>query len=446
MLTLQARKSKSLSGSLTLPGDKSISHRSLILGTLARGTTRVKGLLEGADVMSTASALRQLGGQISREEDGTWRVDGIGLNAFAEPAEPLDLGNSGTGARLLMGAVAGSGITAIFTGDASLSVRPMARVTNPLVEMGATCTARDGTYLPLTMSGLASPMAIDYASPHASAQVKSAILLAGLTARGQTRVIEPAASRDHTETMLRHFGVPVESETLDDGRLSITLNGEVDLNAADIVVPSDPSSAAFLAVAALITEGSSLTLKGIGTNPLRFGLFETLMEMGGDISLTNTRVEGGETVADIDIRHSALKGVSVPASRAASMIDEYPILSVAAAFAEGETVMQGVGELRVKETDRIALMEDGLKRAGVEVSSTPDSMTVTGRGDGTVNGGVIGGVTVDANHDHRIAMSFLVLGLASADTMTVKGAETIATSFPDFTPLMRQAGATIDEA
>ena len=437
MSTLVASRSSGLSGSHALPGDKSVSHRSLILGTLARGTTRVAGLLEGADVLSTASALRQLGGIIEKDGDGTWRVDGIGLCAFLEPAEPLDLGNSGTGARLLMGAVAGSGATAVFTGDASLSARPMARVTDPLARMGAQCTAREGTYLPLTLVGTDSPMPIEYESPHASAQIKSAILLAGLTARGRTRVIEPAASRDHTETMLRHFGVEVATETLDDGRTAVSLDGEVDLDAADITVPSDPSSAAFLAVAALITEGSKVTLAGIGTNPLRFGLFETLMEMGGDIRLKRERVEGGEPVADIEVRHSPLKGVEVPAGRAASMIDEYPVLSVAAAFAEGRTVMDGVGELRVKETDRIALMEDGLNRAGAKASSTKDRMVVEGRGQ------IAGGIETDACHDHRIAMSFLVLGLACGGSVTVKGTETIATSFPDFVPLMQAAGADI---
>ena len=440
MPALVASKSANLSGTHTLPGDKSISHRALILGTLARGTTEIRGLLESDDIHSTASALRQLGGQVERGKDGVWRVGGIGLGAFLEPSQPLDLGNSGTGARLLMGAVAGCGITAVFTGDASLTARPMARVSDPLVRMGARCTARDGSYMPLTLVGASAPMPIEYESPHASAQVKSAILLAGLTARGRTQVIEPAASRDHTETMLRHFGVPVRSETLDDGRLSAALDGEVDLDAADVVVPSDPSSAAFLAVAALITEGSRLTLKGIGVNPLRFGLFETLMEMGADIRLKRERSEGGEPVADIEVRHSRLRGVEVPAGRAASMIDEYPILAVAAAFAEGRTAMRGIGELRVKETDRIALMEDGLGRAGATASSTPDGMVVEG------GGGVAGGIEVDASHDHRIAMSFLVLGLACGRPVTVTGTGTIATSFPGFAALMRAAGADIAEA
>ena len=439
MTTLVASKSRGLSGSHGLPGDKSISHRALILGTLARGTTRVAGLLESADTLATAAALRRLGGIVERGKDGGWSVEGIGLNAFLEPSEPLDMGNSGTGARLLMGAVAGSGVTAVFTGDPSLTARPMARVTDPLVEMGAQCKAREGSFLPLTMVGTGCPMPIDYESPHASAQVKSAILLAGLSARGRTRVVEPTASRDHTETMLRHFGVAVTAETMDDGRAGVAIDGEADLEAADLAVPADPSSAAFLAVAALVTEGSGLTLKGVGTNPLRFGLFKTLVEMGGDIRLANERTEGGEPVADLEIRHSALKGVEVPACRAASMIDEYPVLSVAAAFAEGRTVMNGVGELRVKETDRIRVVEEGLNRAGAKAASTGDSLTVEGGGP------VKGGISVDSSHDHRIAMSFLVLGLASGESVAVSGTDTIATSFPDFVPLMRSAGADIAE-
>jgi len=437
MPTLIAHRAKKLKGSVCLPGDKSISHRALILGTLALGRTRITGLLEGADVLATAQALRQLGGHIEKDTDGSWIVEGIGLNGFSEPDAPLDLGNSGTGARLLMGVVAGSGIRAVFTGDASLSARPMARVTTPLELMGARVTAREGTYLPLTIEGLLQPHSISYESPHASAQIKSAILLAGLTARGQTRVIEPRPSRNHTEAMLRHFGVPVDETPTETGGMAITLAGDARLVAADVEVPADPSSAAFAAVATLITEGSEITLKGVGTNPLRFGLFETLKEMGGDIRLENQRMEGGETVADITVRSSRLKGVEVPAARAAAMIDEYPILAVAAAFADGTTRMDGVSELRVKETDRIALMEEGLIRAGVKVSSTRDSMTVTGSAP------VAGGMTVDACHDHRIAMSFLILGLASEKPVRVEGTETIATSFPNFASLMQEIGADI---
>ena len=442
MLKLTSCQSQSLSGRVNLPGDKSISHRSLIFGSIAVGTTRITGLLEGHDVMSTRDAMTALGAVITNHhEDGqsVWTVEGMGLGAFKTPERPLDLGNSGTGARLLMGLIAGSGITAVFTGDASLSKRPMARVTDPLAQMGARIEARDGTYLPLTVAAPAQPLALHYESPHASAQVKSAILLAGLTARGRTTVTEPKASRDHTEAMLRHFGVEVESTFHDDGAYTAALDGEVTLTAKDIIVPADPSSAAFLAVAALITPQADITLKAVGTNPLRFGLFTTLMDMGGDIELTNERLEGGEAVADIRIRSSQLKGVAVPKERAASMIDEYPILSIAAAAATGTTFMEGVAELRVKETDRIALMAEGLIAAGVTVHETEDSMTVEGMGGQTIPGGI----TVDACHDHRIAMSFLTLGLITGAEMTVDGAETIATSFPNFVDLMNSIGADI---
>ncbi len=402
--------------------------------------------------MSTKDAMEQLGATIAHKTEGgesIWVVDGMGLGAFKSPDRPLDLGNSGTGARLLMGVIAGSGITAVFTGDASLSKRPMARVTDPLAEMGAHITARDATYLPLTISGPDQPLALDYTSPHASAQVKSAILLAGLTARGCTTVTEPKASRDHTEAMLRHFGVDVVSTHHDDGSYTAALDGEVTLTAKDIIVPADPSSAAFLAVAALITPNADITLKAVGTNPLRFGVFTTLIDMGGDITLSNERLEGGEHVADLRIKSSSLHGVTVPTERAASMIDEYPILSVAAAMASGHTLMEGVGELRVKETDRIALMADGLIKAGVKVETTKDSMTVYGvdnsRGDKGGRPSIPGGVNIDACHDHRIAMSFLVLGLITDAPMTVMGAETIATSFPNFTKLMNNMGADIAE-
>ncbi len=449
MLTLKSESADSLSGYITLPGDKSISHRALILGALAMGKTRISGLLEGADVMSTLSALIQLGTTITRDEDANWVVDGLGLGGFIAPTAPLDLGNAGTGVRLLMGAVAGGGISAVFTGDASLSARPMARVTDPLATMGARVEARDGTYLPITISAPDQPpspqlMAIRYESPIASAQIKSAVLLAGLTARGETTVIEPKASRDHTEAMLRHFGAVVVSEEDDDGRHCVRIVGEALLTAKDIIVPADPSSAAFLAVAALITKNSSVTLRGVGTNPLRFGVFETLKDMGGDIILSNKRVEGGETVADLIVRSSTLMGITVPSRRAASMIDEYPILCIAAASATGITHMGGIEELRVKETDRIQLMADGLVAAGVTVDTTQDSMTVHGVGGG-MDGGIGGGITIDACHDHRIAMSFLTLGLITAKPMVVSGAETIATSFPNFAELMTTAGANISQ-
>jgi 3-phosphoshikimate 1-carboxyvinyltransferase len=395
--------------------------------------------------MSTRSALVDLGATIDHSiEDGNsiWYVNGMGLGAFRTPEKPLDLGNAGTGVRLLMGVIAGSGITAVFTGDASLSARPMARITDPLAKMGARIEARDGTYLPLTIAAPEQPLALDWTSPHASAQIKSAVLLAGLTARGRTRVTEPKASRDHTEAMLRHFGIDVISTTHKDGSHTAELDGEVTLTARDIIVPADPSSAAFLAVAALITPKSDVTLKSVGINPLRFGLFTTLMEMGGQIKLINERLEGGEAVADIKVKSSNLNGATVPKERAASMIDEYPILSIAAAAATGQTHMEGIAELRVKETDRIALMAEGLKGAGVTVETTEDSMTVHGAGRQDT---IPGGVTVDARHDHRIAMSFLTLGLITASPVTVNGAETIATSFPNFTDLMVEIGADIEE-
>ena len=442
MLTLKSEKTQNLSGDVKLPGDKSISHRSLIFGCLAKGQTVIRGLLEGDDVMSTRSALVQLGGDITLiDDDGDrrWVVNGVGLGGFKAPEAPLDLGNAGTGVRLLMGVVAGSGINAVFTGDASLSKRPMARVTDPLKDMGAKVEARDGTYLPLMITAPEQPQALNYTSPVASAQIKSAVLLAGLTARGTTSVTEPKASRDHTEAMLRHFGASVESICHDDGRYTASLSGEAQLTARDVDVPADPSSAAFLAVAATITPGSQLTLKAVGTNPLRFGLFETLMDMGADMTLSNQRQEGGEDVADITVRSSQLHGITVPPERAASMIDEYPILSVAAAHATGKTEMIGIEELRVKETDRIQLMADGLLAAGVKVETTHDSMTVHGQETRPIKGGI----TVDACHDHRIAMSFLTLGLTTTQPMTVLGAETIATSFPNFTDLMNGIGGNI---
>jgi len=446
MTQLTAKASASLDGTIICPGDKSVSHRSLIFGALAKGKTTITGLLTGDDVLSTASALRQLGVTITAPEtnaEGQYvaqqvvTVTGVGLGAFAEPGLPLDLGNSGTGARLLMGVVAGAGISAVFTGDASLSGRPMQRIMTPLSQMGATFTARDGDKLPLTVKGVRQPQSLDWQSTMASAQVKSAILLAGLTARGQTSVTEPVASRDHTERMLRHFGVDVATTTHSDNSYTASITGEASLTAADIIVPSDPSSAAFPVVAALITRNSTVTVTGVSINPYRFGLYQTLIDMGGDITIINERVEGGEPVADLICRSSQLKAITVPASRAASMIDEYPVLAVAAAFAEGVTHMPGIEELRVKETDRIALMEDSLQRGGVDITSTHDSMTVTGAPEQQ------GGMTIDAQHDHRIAMSCLVFGLASREPVTVTGCETINTSFPGFDHLMQSLGADI---
>lgn len=443
MDTLTASSENPLKGSIRCPGDKSISHRALILGALALGTTRIDGLLNGSDVIATASALTQLGVPISpiTENDTNQpqvTVSGVGPGGFNEPQKPLNLGNSGTGARLLMGAAAASPIKTVFTGDDSLSKRPMERIITPLKAMGATFTARDHDKLPITIKGTDQPICIDWESTVASAQVKSAILLAGLAARGTTRITEPLASRDHTERMLRHFGVEVTTSHHENGRYTAEITGETEPRATNITVPADPSSAAFPVIAALICPDSRIIVKNVNLNPLRFGLYQTLTEMGADIRIGKPRTQGGEPVADIECRSSRLKGITVPPERAASMIDEYPVLSVAAAFAEGVTHMPGIAELRVKETDRIDMMAGGLERAGVEVTTTADSMTVTGRGE------VDGGIAVDANHDHRIAMSFLVLGLAAKRPVSVSGCATIATSFPGFADLMRSLGASID--
>ncbi len=434
--TLTSHKSEGLHGTFHVPGDKSISHRSLILGGLAIGTTCVSGLLEGDDVMATANAMQALGVAITRSEVGVWRIVGVGLHGLTSPEQPLNLGNSGTGVRLLMGVVAGQPITATFTGDESLSARPMARITCPLEKMGAKISSRQGGLLPVTITGTATPMAADHVSKVASAQIKSAVLLAGLNARGTTIVSEPHASRDHSESMMRHFGASVTQETKPDGSHHISLVGEAELVAADILVPSDPSSAAFVMVAALITAKSDVTIPAVGMNPLRIGLITTLQEMGGNIEISNERIEGGERVADVRVRNSKLKGIVVPPERAASMIDEYPILSVAASVAAGQTVMRGVGELRVKETDRIKVMADGLILAGVTVSYDDDSMMVTG-------GPVQGDVSIASQHDHRIAMSFLTLGMVAENPITVTGCETINTSFPRFANLMNECGGTI---
>jgi len=433
---LTSHSATGLSGTFAVPGDKSVSHRSLIFGGLAIGQTRITGLLEGADVMATADAMRALGVSIEHCEDGAWLVTGVGLNGLISPSAPLDLGNSGTGARLLMGVVAGQDITATFTGDESLSVRPMARITDPLKKMGAKIASRDGGLLPVTITGSATPLPADHTSKVASAQIKSAVLLAGLTARGNTIVHEPHASRDHTESMLRHFGATVTQTFNDDGSHHVEMNGEAELIASDITVPRDPSSAAFPMVAALITPGSDLLLNGIGMNPLRTGLLITLKEMGGDITVFNERIEGGETVADIRVKHSQLTGITVPPERAASMIDEFPILSVAATTAKGTTKMLGVAELRVKETDRIKVMADGLIAAGASVSYDDDTMTVTGSS-------IKGGMTVSSQHDHRIAMSFLTLGMIAEEPITVSGCETITTSFPGFAEKMNNCGALL---
>ncbi len=437
------RQTQPLAGAARPPGDKSISHRALLLNALAVGRARVTGLLEGEDVLAMAAALRALGAGVAREDgpDGpVWTVDGVGLHGWHEPADVLDMGNSGTAARLLAGAIAGARITAFMTGDASLRKRPMARVIDPLSRMGARFVARAGGRLPLAIQGALEVAPLDYASPVASAQVKSAILLAGLAAPGLTVVTEPAMSRDHTERMLARMGAEIVSGPGPDGGWRVALAGQPELTAIDIDVPADPSSAAFPMVAAVITPGSDVRLDHVGLNPARAGLIETLLEMGARIEILNRRESGGEPVGDLRVRGSALTGVVVPAARAASMIDEYPILAVAAATASGVTHMPGIHELRVKETDRIAAMAKGLAAAGVAVEEAPDALTVTGAAS------VRGGVTVSAELDHRIAMSFLALGLIAEQPIVIDDAAPIATSFPSFIGLMEGLGVTFEAA
>jgi 3-phosphoshikimate 1-carboxyvinyltransferase len=436
---MTARPGAPLRGAARAPGDKSISHRALILGALAGGVTEIEGLLEGDDVRRSAIAMRAFGAKVEQLDAGRWRIHGQG--GLAEPEEAIDCGNAGTGARLILGAAAGFPLSATLTGDASLRSRPMARVLEPLGEMGARWVCRDGGRLPLSLRG-GGLAAVTYRLPQPSAQVKSAVLLAGLNAVGETRVIEPEPTRDHTEHMLRLFGAAVDVEDSPAGRI-ITLRGGQALSGARVVVPSDPSSAAFPLVAALIVPGSEVTMEGVLLNPLRAGLFETLREMDADLTIDNVRLEGGETVGDVTARHSKLTGVIVPPARAASMIDEYPILAVAAAFARGPTVMRGIGELRIKESDRIAMMAAALTACGVTVEEEAEGLTVMGASK--ANHRVAGGGAVRTRGDHRIAMSCLVLGLGARDGVTVDEASMIATSFPDFAALMAGLGADVEE-
>ncbi len=437
---MSARRAGPIRGEANVPGDKSISHRALILGALAVGETRISGLLEGNDVLVTASAMRAFGAEVTRSGEGAWSVYGVGVGGFAEPDNVVDCGNSGTGVRLIMGAMATTPITATFTGDVSLRSRPMGRVTDPLALFGVRAYGRDGGRLPLTLVGAADPVPVNFELPVASAQVKSAVLLAGLNTMGQTVVIENDATRDHTERMLRGFGAEVAIER--EGAVqTVVLTGYPELRAQDMTVPRDPSSAAFPICAALISEGSEIVVRGIGVNPTRTGLFTTLTEMGADIEFENEREEGGEAVADLRARFSpVLKGIEVPPERAASMIDEYPILSVVAAFAEGRTVMHGVGELRVKESDRIDAMVRGLAANGAVVEEDDDTFTVHGCGAG----GLPGGARAETRLDHRIAMSFLVAGMAAEEPVTVDDASPIDTSFPTFEPLMAGLGASLE--
>jgi 3-phosphoshikimate 1-carboxyvinyltransferase len=431
-----------LRGRLRVPGDKSISHRALLLGAVAVGRTAIRGLLESDDVLRTAGALGALGAEISRTDDGLWLVDGVGVGGLAEPDRVLDLGNSATGARLLMGLVATHPMTALFTGDESLRRRPMARVADPLERMGARVVARDGCRLPLALIGAPEPLPITYRLPVPSAQVKSAVLLAGLNAPGETTVIEPLATRDHTELMMRHFGVELRIEatngTQGGAAKAITITGHAEITGRQVAVPGDASSAAFPAVAALLAPDSEVTIEGVGANPLRLGLYETLVEMGADLVFSKTREEGAEPVADITVKTSALRGVEVPAERAPTMIDEYPVLAVAAAFAEGDTTMRGIQELRVKESDRLRAIAEGLAACGVEVEEYEDGLTVHGCG-----GRPKGGATVATRMDHRIAMAFLVMGTAAGAPVRVDDGTMIATSFPGFAELLNDLGAGI---
>jgi len=435
---LEARCSGPLTGKARVPGDKSISHRALILGALSVGKTRISGLLEGEDVLNTAKSMRALGAEVDRTGDFAWVVQGVGVSGFAEPQNPLDFGNSGTGCRLVMGAVAGCPITAVFDGDASLRSRPMRRVLDPLELMGAkTRSSGEGGRLPLTLAGARDPVPITYRTPVASAQIKSAVLLAGLSAPGVTTVIEQEASRDHTELMLKHFGAEIVSSKEGAHGRKIALTGQPELHGADVVVPADPSSAAFPIVAALIVEGSDIILPDVMTNPLRTGLFATLREMGALLEETEVRGDAGEPMAQIRARASKLRGVEVPPERAPSMIDEYLVLAVAAAFAEGTTIMRGLHELRVKESDRLAATAAMLRVNGVSVEISGDDLVVEGRGH------VPGGGLVSTHMDHRIAMSALVMGLASDKPVKVDDTAFIATSFPDFIPMMRALGAEL---
>jgi 3-phosphoshikimate 1-carboxyvinyltransferase len=421
-----------LKGRIAIPGDKSISHRSLMLSALAVGTSRVTGLLEGHDVLATAAAMRAMGAGIARRGDGEWVIDGVGVGALLQPREALDMGNSGTSTRLLMGLVASHPITATFVGDASLSGRPMGRVIDPLSQMGADISASPGGRLPLMVRGLAPAIPLAYRLPMASAQVKSAILLAGLNTPGITEVIEPVPTRDHSERMLRGFGADLSVETEPDGTRHIRIRGEAELKPQTIVVPGDPSSAAFFIVAALIVPGSDITIANVGLNPTRAGLIEVLQQMGGDIELVDAREVGGEPVADLRVRHSALKGIAVDPAVVPSMVDEFPILFIAAALAEGRTVTTGLDELRVKESDRLAVMATGLQAIGARVEESEDGLII----DGTGGDPVPGGATIAGHLDHRICMSFAVAGLVAKAAVEIDDMAPVATSFPNFEALL----------
>lgn len=425
-----------LAGTVAVPGDKSISHRALMFSALAEGETRIIGLLEGEDVLRTADAMRALGAHITRDENGRWHVRGRGLGALTEPSDVLDMGNSGTAARLLSGILASHGMMSVMTGDASLRRRPMKRVTDPLAGTGATFLAREGGRLPLAIQGNATPAPLDYRLPVASAQVKSAVLLAGLNAAGETRVEEPVPTRDHTENMLRHFGAQVAVEETPEGGRIIRLQGKPHLIARDVTVPGDPSSAAFVLVAALLVAGSNVVISNVGLNPLRTGLFTTLREMGARLDITNERTEGGEPVGDLHVQASSLQAVDVPAERAPSMIDEYPILAVAAGFATGISRFRGVEELRVKESDRLASTVALLEKNGVRTKVDGDDLIIYG-----TQGAIPGGGTVETHMDHRLAMSASILGLVAENPVEIDDTAFIDTSFPGYFPLLNSLGA-----
>ena len=438
---LCALRAKALAGRVRVPGDKSISHRALMLGALATGRTRITGLLEGEDVLNTAKALQALGCPVRKEggeRGGVWEVLGRGVGGLEEPADALDFGNSGTGVRLMLGVIAGHRMTVRLVGDASLSRRPMGRVLKPLERMGLEVLDRGRDRLPLAVRGSADLIPVEYQLPVASAQIKSAVLIAGLHASGETIVIEPAATRDHTERMLGYFGAQV-SATKRQGLRAVSVKGDAELAGRDLKVPGDPSSAAFLAAAALIVPGSEVTIEGVLVNPTRTGFYTTLREMGADVVFANEHIEGGEPVADLRFRHAKLKGVRVPAERAPSMIDEYPVLACLAAYAAGETRMEGLAELKVKESDRLAATAAGLAANGVAAKVDGDTLIVEG------GRGVPGGGTVATHLDHRIAMAFLTLGLGADRPVTVDDAGMIATSFPEFRPLMQGLGAAFAE-
>jgi 3-phosphoshikimate 1-carboxyvinyltransferase len=435
---LSALPSGPLRGRVVVPGDKSISHRTLMLGALAAGETTATGLLESEDVMATAGAMRAFGAAVEKAGDGTWHIRGLGAGGLKEPERVLDFGNAGTGVRLTIGIAGTHPFATTFVGDASLSKRPMGRVLDPLRAMGAEVVARSGDRLPLSIKGGAKMAPITYRVPVPSAQVKSAVLLAGLGLEGITTVIEPVATRDHTERMLKGFGADITASPSADGATTIRLVGRPQLKGQAIAVPADPSSAAFLIVAGLLVEGSDVTVENVLLNPARTGLIATLKEMGADLSIENERLSGGETIGDVHVRASKLRGVAVPPERAPSMVDEYPVLAVAAAFAKGSTIMEGLEELRVKESDRLAAVARGLEANGVACREGEASLVVEGAGDGRP---VKGGGTVPTHLDHRIAMSFLVMGLAAERPVTVDDSATIATSFPSFVELLERLGA-----